>query len=65
MNATEQRIEKDSMGEMSVPDWALWGASTQRAVENFPVSGRGVPVEIVHAFGLLKAACAQGQCGSG
>ena len=53
------RIEKDSMGEMQVPDWALWGASTQRAVDNFPVSGRGIPVEVVRAFGLLKAACAE------
>jgi len=59
MNQAETRIEKDSMGQMSVPDWALWGASTQRAVENFPVSGRGIPVEVVHAFGLLKAACAK------
>ncbi len=47
------------MGEMQVPDWALWGASTQRAVENFPVSGRPVPAPVIHAFGLLKAACAQ------
>jgi fumarate hydratase class II len=52
------RIEKDSMGEMRVPSDALWGASTQRARENFPVSGRTVPVEVVRAFGLLKAACA-------
>ena len=43
---------------MKVPSDALWGASTQRARENFPVSGRNVPVEVVHAFGLLKAACA-------
>ncbi len=53
------RTEKDSMGEMHVPDWALWGASTQRAVDNFPVSGRGIPPELVHAFGQLKAACAR------
>ena len=53
------RIEKDSMGQMKVPDWAFWGASTQRAVENFPVAGRGIPVEVIHAFGLLKAACAK------
>ncbi|MCC5829870.1 MAG: class II fumarate hydratase [Phycisphaeraceae bacterium] len=53
------RIEKDSMGEMKVPDWALWGASTQRAVRNFPVSGRPVPPAVIHAFGLLKAACAK------
>ncbi len=53
------RIEKDSMGEMSVPADALWGASTQRAVENFPVSGRGVSPEVIHAFGHLKSACAK------
>jgi fumarate hydratase class II len=52
------RVERDSMGEMKVPSDALWGASTQRAHENFPVSGRTVPVEVVRAFGLLKAACA-------
>jgi fumarate hydratase class II len=52
------RIERDSMGEMKVPSHALWGASTQRARENFPVSGRTVPVEVVRAFGALKAACA-------
>jgi len=59
MSQAAYRTEKDSMGEMKVPDWALWGASTQRAVENFPISGRGIPAEVVHAFGLLKAACAQ------
>ncbi len=53
------RKEKDSMGEMQVPRWALYGASTQRAVENFPISGRPVPAEVIHAFGHLKAACAQ------
>jgi fumarate hydratase class II len=55
----KMRIEKDSMGEMRVPESALWGASTQRAVENFPIAGRGVPAEVVHAFGLLKSACAK------
>ena len=53
------RVEKDSMGEMQVPEWALWGASTQRAKENFPISGRGIADSLVHAFGALKAACAQ------
>jgi fumarate hydratase class II len=53
------RIEKDTMGEMTVPATALWGASTQRAVENFPISGRPVPAEVIHAYGHLKAACAQ------
>ncbi|MCC7406822.1 MAG: class II fumarate hydratase [Phycisphaeraceae bacterium] len=53
------RVERDSMGEMRVPQGALWGASTQRAVENFPVSGRAIPQEVIHALGLLKAACAK------
>ena len=44
------------MGDVVIPDGALYGASTQRAVQNFPVSGRGIPAEVVHAFGLLKAA---------
>ena len=59
MSSVDHRIEKDSMGEMQVPVWALWGASTQRAVENFPISGRPIPAEVVHAFGLLKSACAK------
>ncbi|MBX3351913.1 MAG: class II fumarate hydratase [Phycisphaeraceae bacterium] len=52
------RTEKDTMGEMQVPADALYGASTQRAVLNFPVSGRPVPEAIIHAYALLKAACA-------
>ncbi len=57
--APETRIEKDTMGEMTVPASALYGASTQRAVLNFPVSGRPVPPAVVRAYGLLKAACAR------
>lgn len=53
------RLEKDSMGDMSVPAEALYGASTQRAVLNFPVSGRPVPHPIIHAYGLIKEAVAQ------
>ncbi|MDZ4401498.1 class II fumarate hydratase [Prosthecobacter sp.] len=53
------RIETDSMGEMSVPVDALYGASTQRAVLNFPVSGRPMPYPIVHAYGLIKWAAAR------
>ncbi len=56
---TGMRTETDSMGEMQVPDWALWGASTQRAVENFPIANRPVPAAVTRAFGLLKAACAK------
>ena len=53
------RIEKDSMGTMEVPSDALYGASTQRAVLNFPVSGRGFGREFIRALGLIKSACAQ------
>ena len=53
------RIEADSMGEMTVPAEALYGASTQRAVLNFPVSGRCVPLPVIHAYGLIKWAAAQ------
>ncbi len=56
---TATRVEKDSMGEMTVPAEALYGATTQRAVENFPISHRPVPAEVIHAFGLLKKACAE------
>lgn len=53
------RTEKDSMGEMSVPDDALFGASTQRAVLNFPVSGRPLPEKFIRGLGLVKLACAR------
>ncbi len=53
------RLERDSMGEMPVPAMALYGATTARAVENFPVSGRPVPAGVIHAFALLKKACAE------
>ena len=56
---TDYRIERDSMGEMRVPKDALWGATTQRAVENFPIANRPLPPAVIHAFGHLKAACAQ------
>ena len=52
------RLEKDSMGELPVPDDALYGASTQRAVVNFPVSGRPMPEPFIRALGLVKLACA-------
>ncbi len=56
---TETRIEKDSMGEMEVPAGALYGASTQRAVLNFPISGTPVPAGLIHAYGLIKMAAAE------
>jgi len=52
------RIERDSMGEMRVPEDALYGASTQRAVENFPISGKPLPRAFLRAVGVIKDACA-------
>ncbi len=56
---TEYRVEKDSMGEMKVPRAARYGASTQRAVENFRISGEPMPAKLLHALGLIKAAAAR------
>lgn len=51
------RIERDSMGEVQVPAQAYYGAQTQRAVENFPISGWNLPAALIHAMGLVKYAC--------
>jgi len=56
---SEFRIEKDTMGEMRVPSAALWGAQTQRAVENFPISGRRFPRLFLRALALIKSAAAK------
>jgi fumarate hydratase class II len=53
------RIEKDSMGEMRVPAAALYGPQTQRAVENFPISGIRFPRRFIHALGTIKKSCAR------
>jgi fumarate hydratase class II len=55
---TEYRIERDTMGEVHVPSHALWGAQTQRAVENFPVSGRPLPYALITALAQIKEAAA-------
>jgi fumarate hydratase, class II len=52
------RIEKDSLGELKVPADALWGAQTQRAVENFPISALRMPRDFIRALGLIKWAAA-------
>ncbi|MBY4675096.1 class II fumarate hydratase [Marinobacterium arenosum] len=52
------RTEKDSMGELEVPADALYGAQTQRAVNNFPISGRPMPSVFIHALALIKQAAA-------
>ena len=59
MTGGGMRMEKDSMGEMSVPKAALYGASTQRAVLNFPISGYRFPRAFIRALGLIKWAAAQ------
>jgi fumarate hydratase, class II len=55
----EYRIERDTMGEVRVPADALWRAQTQRAVENFPISGRGLEPAHIAALGQIKAAAAR------
>ena len=56
---TSFRAERDSMGELKVPADALWGAQTQRAVQNFPISGLAMPREFIAALGLVKQAAAR------
>jgi fumarate hydratase class II len=58
MTDSKFRTEKDSMGELHVPADALWGAQTQRAVENFPISGLTMPRSFIRALGLVKWAAA-------
>jgi fumarate hydratase, class II len=55
---TDFRVERDTMGEVRVPASALWRAQTQRAVENFPISGRGLDPAHIHALAEIKAAAA-------
>lgn len=54
----EYRVERDSMGEMQVPADRYWAAQTQRSFQNFKIGGEKMPVEIVHAFGILKKGAA-------
>jgi fumarate hydratase class II len=58
MSDSEYRVERDSMGELRVPAHALWGAQTQRAVQNFPLSGLAMPRSFLRALGLVKWAAA-------
>ncbi|MDG4794296.1 class II fumarate hydratase [Micromonospora sp. WMMD1082] len=57
--ATGYRIERDSMGEVEVPAEALWRAQTQRAVQNFPISGRGIEPAQIRALAQIKGAAAE------
>ncbi|WP_106478301.1 class II fumarate hydratase [Phytohalomonas tamaricis] len=56
---SKTRIERDSMGELEVPENALYGAQTQRAIENFPVSGQPLPPQFIHAVARVKRAAAE------
>ncbi|MGY1748479.1 class II fumarate hydratase [Modestobacter sp. SYSU DS0511] len=55
---TDYRVEHDSMGEVRVPSWAKWRAQTQRAVENFPISGTPIERELIGALASIKGAAA-------
>jgi len=55
----DHRIERDSFGDIDVPASAYWGAQTQRSVENFPIGGQRMPIEIVHALARVKYAAAE------
>jgi fumarate hydratase class II len=63
--ATAHRSEHDSMGEVQVPASALWGAQTQRAVQNFPISGLTMPRAFIRALGLVKWAAADANAALG
>src|SRR5439155_4512082 len=58
MTGQEYRVERDSMGEVKVPKSAYYGAQTQRALENFPISGIGFPPRLVRALAIIKHAAA-------
>jgi fumarate hydratase, class II len=62
---TDDRVEHDSMGEVHVPAGARWGATTQRAVENFPISGQRIDPELIAALGRIKAAAAKANAALG
>ena len=58
----EYRLEKDSLGEVKVPAARLWGAQTQRSLENFPIGDDRMPIELIRAFAVLKKVAALTNC---
>ena len=56
---TEHRIERDTFGEIPVPADRLWGAQTQRSLENFRISAERMPPELIRALALVKRSCAR------
>jgi fumarate hydratase class II len=59
MSHAETRIETDSLGEIAVPSDRLWGAQTQRSLENFPIGDGRMPIRLIHAFAIQKRAAAR------
>src|SRR5690242_16176739 len=59
---TKTRIETDTFGEIAVPADRLWGAQTQRSLENFRIGGERMPLALIHALGLVKGAAARTNC---
>ena len=57
-----QRSERDSLGEVAIAADALWGAQTQRSLENFPIGGQRFPLAFIHDFALVKKAAALANC---
>jgi fumarate hydratase, class II len=55
----DQRIERDSFGDIAVPAAAYWGAQTQRSLENFPIGGQRMPIQVTHALARIKRAAAE------
>ena len=53
------RIEKDSLGEVKVSKKVLWGAQTQRSLQNFKIGNDIMPIEIIHAMAIIKLSCAK------
>ncbi len=58
MSQEAYRVETDTMGEVRIPDWAYWGAQTQRAVNNFTISDKRIPEAMIRALGQIKRAAA-------
>jgi fumarate hydratase class II len=56
--AKKTRVETDSLGSIKVPDDKYWGAQTQRSIQNFPIGTEKMPIELVHALGIVKKASA-------
>src|SRR3954464_835571 len=57
--SSEYRTERDSFGDIRVPADRLWGAQTQRSLENFRISGERMPLDLIYALALVKRCCAQ------